>query len=251
MFFISYIINNQSHDISIYFSCSNFNGKEKDYESGFHYYGARYYCSEVLTGWLSVDSMMDKYPSISPYVYCVWNPVRLVDPDGNKVRFAPGTSEEFKKQFAETIKYMNSKGTGGIFAEIESRSETIYVTDIKNKKVSCFNSKDNTVYWNPTMGGVTDEGVTLSPATILNHEADHALQHVKNPAQRKQDLNTSDPDYDNLEEKRVITGSEQETARKHGEIKGNEVTRKNHNGSKYETISPTSTIGKKEIKIEG
>ena len=61
-----------------------FNAKEKDYESGFHYYGARYYDSEVLTGWLSVDPMMDQYPSISPYAYCVWNPVKLVDPDGNE-----------------------------------------------------------------------------------------------------------------------------------------------------------------------
>ena len=59
-----------------------FNGKEKDHESGFHYYGARYYWSEVLTGWLSVDPMMDKYPSISPYNYCMWNPVKLIDPDG-------------------------------------------------------------------------------------------------------------------------------------------------------------------------
>lgn len=59
-----------------------FNGKEKDYESGFHYYGARYYWSEVLTGWLSVDPMADKYPSISPYAYCAWNPVKLVDPNG-------------------------------------------------------------------------------------------------------------------------------------------------------------------------
>ena len=59
-----------------------FNGKEKDYESGFHYYGARYYWSELLTGWLSVDPMADKYPSISPYAYCAWNPVKLVDPDG-------------------------------------------------------------------------------------------------------------------------------------------------------------------------
>ena len=58
------------------------NGKEKDYESGFHYYGARYYWSEVLTGWLSVDPMIDKCPSISPYAYCVWNPIKLVDPDG-------------------------------------------------------------------------------------------------------------------------------------------------------------------------
>ncbi len=62
-------------------SCS-FNGKEKDYESGFHYYGARYYWSEVLTGWLSVDPMADKYSSISPYAYCAWNPIKLVDPDG-------------------------------------------------------------------------------------------------------------------------------------------------------------------------
>ena len=59
-----------------------FNGKEKDYESGFHYYGARYYWCEVLTGWLSVDPMADKYPNISPYAYCSWNPVLLVDPDG-------------------------------------------------------------------------------------------------------------------------------------------------------------------------
>ena len=40
-----------------------FNGKEKDYESGFHYYGARYYWSEVLTGWLSVDPSANKYPT--------------------------------------------------------------------------------------------------------------------------------------------------------------------------------------------
>ena len=61
-----------------------FNGKEKDYESGFHYYGARYYWSELTTMWLSVDPMSDKYPSISPYAYCAWNPVILIDPDGMK-----------------------------------------------------------------------------------------------------------------------------------------------------------------------
>ena len=59
-----------------------FNGKEKDYESGFHYYGARYYWSEVLTGWLSVDPMMDMYPGISPYQYCRWNPIKRIDVDG-------------------------------------------------------------------------------------------------------------------------------------------------------------------------
>ncbi len=66
----------------------SFNGKEKDYESGYHYYGARYYWSEVLTGWLSVDPMMDKYPSMSPYNYCAWNPVNVVDPNGMDTIFS-------------------------------------------------------------------------------------------------------------------------------------------------------------------
>ena len=40
---------------------------------------------ELMTMWLSVDPLADKYPSISPYAYCALNPVRLVDPDGREV----------------------------------------------------------------------------------------------------------------------------------------------------------------------
>lgn len=56
--------------------------EERDEETGYGYFGARYMDHELMTGWLSVDPMSDKYPSISPYAYCAWNPVRLVDPDG-------------------------------------------------------------------------------------------------------------------------------------------------------------------------
>jgi len=60
-----------------------FSGKEKDVETGYGYFGARYYDSG-LSIWLSVDPMSDKYPSMSPYNYCANNPVMLVDPDGKK-----------------------------------------------------------------------------------------------------------------------------------------------------------------------
>ncbi len=60
-------------------------GKERDSETGFSYFGARYYDSDLMTGWLSVDPMADKYPRLSPYAYCGWNPIRLVDPDGRMV----------------------------------------------------------------------------------------------------------------------------------------------------------------------
>ena len=78
-----------------------FNGKELDDElrsnreylikleynneqTGFYYYGARYYNPDISI-WLSVDPLSDKYPSMSPYMYCAGNPVILVDPDGREV----------------------------------------------------------------------------------------------------------------------------------------------------------------------
>ena len=63
---------------------SSFTGKELDEETGYGYFGARYMDHELMTGWLSVDPMADKYPGISPYAYCAWNPVKLVDPDGRE-----------------------------------------------------------------------------------------------------------------------------------------------------------------------
>ena len=62
-----------------------FTGKERDEETGYGYFGARYIDHELTTMWLSVDPMSDKYPGISPYAYCAWNPVKLVDPDGCEI----------------------------------------------------------------------------------------------------------------------------------------------------------------------
>ena len=62
-----------------------FTGKERDEETGYGYFGARYMDHELMSMWLSVDPLADKYPSISPYAYCNWNPVKLVDPDGEEI----------------------------------------------------------------------------------------------------------------------------------------------------------------------
>ena len=63
--------------------------------------------------------MADKYPNMSPYVYCANNPVKLVDPDGMEVEynsfadricvaFLRIIDSEFRSQF-KTLK--NSKET--------------------------------------------------------------------------------------------------------------------------------------------
>ena len=67
------------------FGVLSFAGKERDSETGFSYFGARYYDSDILTGWLSVDPLADKYPGLSPYAYCALNPIRVVDPNGDSI----------------------------------------------------------------------------------------------------------------------------------------------------------------------
>ena len=70
-----------------------FSGKEKDAETGYGYFGARYY-DTGLSIWLSVDPMSDKYPSMSPYNYCANNPIILVDPDGRELEPIVGLDGE-------------------------------------------------------------------------------------------------------------------------------------------------------------
>jgi RHS repeat-associated protein len=74
-----------------------FSGKEKDEETGFGYFGARYYY-DYLSIWLSTDPLADKYPSLSPYVYCANNPIKLIDPNGMEIVNA----HEKQKNEAET-----------------------------------------------------------------------------------------------------------------------------------------------------
>jgi len=66
---------------------TKYSAKEKDEETQYSYFGARYYHSDISL-WLSVDPMADKYPSLSPFMYCAGNPVILVDPDGKDPIYA-------------------------------------------------------------------------------------------------------------------------------------------------------------------
>ncbi|MBQ3580486.1 MAG: RHS repeat-associated core domain-containing protein [Bacteroidales bacterium] len=81
--------------MSAYHNRYTFSGKEKDSETSYYYFGARYYNSD-LSIWLSVDPMADKYPSLSPYNYCAWNPMKLVDQNGEEVNPVFGTDGNFR-----------------------------------------------------------------------------------------------------------------------------------------------------------
>jgi RHS repeat-associated protein len=97
-----------------------FNAKELDEETGLYYYGARYYDPRTSI-WLSTDPLQEKYPSISPYVYCAQNPVKLVDPDGKDLVI---TGERIKTAFNALQKSYNK----GITLTFDSNTNYVYAT---------------------------------------------------------------------------------------------------------------------------
>ena len=118
-----------------YHERSRFTGKERDEETGYGYFGARYMDHELMTMWISVDPMADKYPSISPYAYCAWNPIKLVDPDGR----AWGNSMD-SAQAQEMEDAVNAR-ISVISKEIQSIRDQIEIMTNNDKMKST--SKDN------------------------------------------------------------------------------------------------------------
>ena len=91
----------------------------------------------------------------------------------------------------------------------------------QSSKVANGSSMIQLVSWNPSEGLVNESGDVLSPATMLEHEIDHAYDEVKNPSLHNSGVDTKDRNFTNKEEKRVITGNETTTARANGEISKN------------------------------
>ena len=210
----------------------SFLGKEKDEESDLGDYGVRKY--DDLTGrFTATDPLWEKYYGWSPYVYSANNPVNRVDRDGRKVRFANGVSDDFKKNFKITIKYLNENNISKKIKELEDKEEIIYLKEGYKLNEFYFDPNNNTITYNPHSALKVDSG-TQTPALGFLHEVGHALNWLNDPLQFKKDFQTKDPNYDNIEEKKVIEGVETPAAEK-----AEEGTRKNHKGVEFKVDDPT------------
>ena len=101
-----------------------FTGKEKDSESGHYYFGARYFMP-TLSIWNSVDPMADKYPSLSPYNYCAWNPIKIVDPDGRD-------DWEINSQ-GKIVNHIKNKNQDAFYM-VDDKGHRRYTTDVAGGK---------------------------------------------------------------------------------------------------------------------
>ena len=116
-----------------------FTGKERDEETGYGYFGARYMDYSLMTSFISVDRYASKYPFISPYAYCAWNPIRLIDPTGNTIVIMGGN--DTKVYYSPGMEY---SGSDGFVKQTVSALNTLNGTDEGSKIINGLHTSNNT-----------------------------------------------------------------------------------------------------------
>ena len=147
-------------------------------------YGARWYDPAILH-WNGVDKLAEKYTPVSPYSFCLNNPVIYFDPDGNKVILSGSqeerammlynlqmlTNDELKIRKDGTV-YIKSQGTMNSSYDLQCGTELISAL-IDNKRTTTIhvdhengNNAHDINPENATNGVGSDVSVTFNPIRL-------------------------------------------------------------------------------------
>ena len=140
----------------------------------------------ALATWLSPDPLMDKYPHISPYAYCGWNPVNRIDPDGNRIVVGSwygriGAKLGFNNFEAKTMSQLQElkemePNLNKMITKIEESDTEYHIIGVDGNKFS-YNDKEKKILYNPD-SKETNSGKKRPAQVGLAHELGHAENDV-------------------------------------------------------------------------
>src|SRR5690606_14510783 len=126
----------------------------------------KYRFSDPAIGrFISIDPLAEKYPFNSTYAFQENKLGMGIELEGLEVVYRKGASPEFKEKFAKSVKFMNSKGTSGMLAELNESGLTEIVdnTGGVNGEGTFYRPSEGAIYWDPEFGLKSEEGNLLSP----------------------------------------------------------------------------------------
>ena len=131
-----------------------YNGKELDEVHGLNLYdyGARH-MEPALGRFTSVDPLAEKYYSVSPYAYCMNNPVKFIDPDGRDIRIYY-KDEEGKRREIEYNAGMKYEGSNDFVSSVVNDLNRLAKDDkILENRLNDLITSDNKHYIEETKKG--------------------------------------------------------------------------------------------------
>jgi len=149
-----------------------FSAKELDDETGYSYFGARYYDPNISI-WLSVDPESDKYPDLSPYLYCAGNPIIFKDPDGNYIKpVNEGAQSQMSGLVSRYQKALGIRNTNGVYgSNLNVSNYREFKEQFKKQGFSKSDTKEGwALYRGLSSKGIIEVSVTnaSSPASVYD-----------------------------------------------------------------------------------
>ena len=170
---------------------NRYNGKELDRRNALDWfdYSARHYDGNT---WRNVDELTEKYPSWSPYIYCIGNPIKYIDPTGKIIEDANGMIARYKINILQNIYQIGSSQTNKETKQIMmtffqdrwneisllESSKQIYhfYSDVNYSSGSYYNDKDDKIMININLKNNIEEIYQIG---LIGHEIYHGVQYER------------------------------------------------------------------------
>lgn len=133
-----------------------YNGKEKQPETGYLDYGARMY-DPTIARWMTVDPLAEKGRRWSPYSYAFDNPIRFIDPDGMWPSDGPGVKSYFQKLYNQATNFVKSAEMSMSVSGSFGLQANIKVLNVVEAEVNAYSVK------------VYDSGVSVKNGEVETH----------------------------------------------------------------------------------